>query len=359
MIRFQTEKIKKYGKTLHLSIGKMDPYSECFLLDFSNNCIQFKSDEDDETGLAYYGQLDIDFDGEHENFWVDGVTFLHICRSFDTIEIEDFVFTAVDTEEKFQLKRLDTDEFDNSGFDMYDFDFDTANKLNYNVIATLSTALDFTSIENNYPNVYVDEAGGGIAYAGDSMIYTERKIEWNLGSAQFSPVSIRLLTGLINTNEEIRIGFEDGILFVGTKDLNVVVGYSTSANEIDFENENFRAMFEHETSVKISKSDFIDVLKFLEPFMRDSNNKVSINLFDGDVIVKPEIEDYKAEKVLKGISYSDELEGKSFYMISEPVKKALGSMRSTDVEIRCSADNDKAPLCFQSDDALVVIPRAV
>jgi len=367
MVTFQTQQIKKYAKTLQSSIGKEDHYSECFLLDFENNKIQFKSDTDDETGQVYYGHLKVGFKGQHEKFWVDAVTFLHLCRSYDEIKVDNFVFEAVSTGEKFELKRVDSDEYDESdSYDFYDFTFETADKLSYNLISTLSTAMEFTNPDYNFPNVYVDE---GIVYAGDSIIYTERKVDWELGSVQFSPVITKLLNGLMTANSEIRIGFDEDVVYLSADgEVEIIAGYIVSDNKIDYENENFRNVFMHNNIVKIEKSRIMNVLKFLEPFMRDSDNKISITLVDNKMIIKPEIAGYKAEKTISDVEYDESLEGKSFNMISEPVKKALGSLHSNKVLIRISVDvfDDegkelKLPVSFQTVDEkeLVVVPVAI
>jgi len=363
MVKFQTAVINEYLKVLQSAIGKQNPFSESLFLDFENGKIQFRSDIGEHDGSQFYGELKIAFEIENENsvdaIWVDGLTFLHLCKNYKTLTIDKQGVFRAETNEKFHLKTLSKDSFDtNENTDFGNFNFGSSFVVSEDLISKISKAINFAGAE--YPNVcLVGEDSGSLIYSGNDYFYYEATTEDKLFDVQFGSLVIKLLSDLLGTKKEIRISYDSDRFYISTENIEIVSAFALNSGIIEYDNEeNFRKYFMHSSILEFSKEEMLKALTFLEPFMRESSRKISITITNQKAVVRVEIEDYKAEKVISVIDYPGELENRKIMLISDSLKDSLTSIASDYICASIHETDTNLPISIEGENDMVVLQVA-
>lgn len=326
MIKFKTEKVKTYSKMIMSLLDSDDLYSENCYLNFSNNSVEFKSGITKE-GQEIFGSVTVPFEGSHSNFWVDATLFLHLCNSYDELEIDNKIFKNGDL--VFELKNMEEDDTFVS-FD--DFSWEKSKTLTFQTIASLIESSQFSG--ERFPFVShgkVDELQ--IVAGSDGVCYYENVVD-NQIDIQFSKTMIRLLSD--SSSKEVKFDHSEGKVYFNINNEVQLITNIIDDECVPCDDLGFRGLLNSAVPVaSFKKSDLQNAIKFLKPFFAKSPKQVfSIVLKPTSLEIKPDVADNKATQNIS-ISYFNENEQvKKFGIMSLYLEKILRGISSEDVVLK-------------------------
>jgi len=234
---------------------------------YENLYLDFEKKEVYFFGQNKQAKIPLKFTGDiHKNIFVP-LSFVSVVSRYESINLEDGVFTSVDSNEQitFEEIKIDADHIDTTVFDSdincFDVDKVSAEKL---VRAT-------SFISQDYPEF-------SAAFVKDNNIFSSNKLETLIDSIPLSKDTLLnidvlkvLKFGLGIKQEEnidsiIKISNTDRKLYLKFSEAVVVFTLTSVIKPLDFTNPTYISTYKHENMFYVKRYDLYETVSFLKPF---------------------------------------------------------------------------------------------
>lgn len=335
-----SENLNKYERVLNLIYQKGDRIGESLYLDFKSRHIYFQSNR-------FIGKLQFDFKLEENeelpvNFWVNAPKFLMLVRSYSKLLLKGKVFYNPENKgENFTIDVFE-EEFEDTYFMHVKDNWNNYN-LSEETLGFLRESYPYTSDEftNNFKGVYLNE---------HNLIATDRSkfycvsIDENFNNFY---LHIDLIKVILPTN------FNYNEVTIYHKDVNTIISLSggelevLSSEILDFEippisDPDFIANYNHESFITFSRQNFLEILRFMDFFIKDLTNKrICISIItekEKGVVFIESIEQDQIKRILPTVEVSINLIGEHFYISLPYIQMALNTFDDDIIKLQINPE---------------------
>jgi len=355
-MKIDVRALKKYGKLIQKFVDAGHPQFSNLYLDFAEQRVYFGS----QRGFGRVNMLVEDFDPEKmKPFCVNALVFLAVAEEFpmlDVMEVRDdqdklkgYMFRHGESD-SFQISHSESDDFEYPDFDA---DFNGATLFNKDYLPAIRRAGSFTDPEGMkaIDGVFIKE---GHVYGLDKLrMYEEilpdaEKVNLNLPRNVWEILVMEIL-------EEPELKIDEERIWVKSADIELQFAVFHDLNlPLNIGTEKFRASYEHETTVKISREMLTNHIQFFLPFV---SNVVSTRLqfiFNSDNL---EIKTEDGNIISRRIPYAETVDASYFkgdrIWVSavwiRNILLALPSVKDQSLNIKIAVNFEKPAMNFCVD----------
>ena len=328
-MRIYTKNIRKYAKILSLAYIKGDRKTESLLLNFKDKYIYF-------TNFNFSGRLKFDCeaisDNSYDNILVDIPIFMALVNQYEYLELNEKLEFSYNNE-KFKIPLLVVDE---NNYSIPNFQHKDENWTKYNLysksIKNIEKAMGYSSLS--------DYEYEGVLLKDNTIISTDRSkffialSDFNYNNIKLSNTILKFITTgyyqifipfLDKENKHKLIKGENisTNIFLFTNgstscivindEFEVICPENLQLNIPDINELEFIEKYDHETYFIFEKQTMVGLLKFFEPFLKNTKNeKISLNIINESILnLKVEEPDINGIREINLKECSVELIGKS------------------------------------------------
>jgi len=293
-MEIQTLNIQKNSKFLLNSIDHDNIYFESFYLDFENSKIYFQN-------LNFYGSIDLYFkyeEGEkvHDNFYVTADDFIHLCCYHDTLYLKDYCFSNSKNEtieighrkEEYAHEKAFFEKKEN----MKSF------KLDVELLKHMKHSLYYVDSDSfsSYDAFFINNKK---LYTTDCVRFYEANvsIQDNFVLPSFA---VRLMS-ICDPDTEINYLVQDNNVYLNfNNELTIIYAKSNKYELMDTTTLEFTESYNHENFVNVKREDFINIIRFIESFLKGAKNaRIFISIREDNLYIELNDSDFaKITKIL-------------------------------------------------------------
>jgi len=294
-MKIKSEQFRKYARLLNNAYVRGNRVTESFYLDLKNSCIYFKTDN-------YLGHMPFGLekeDGENiKNLFVDIPVFMALCNEYDEITLQEKTVKGINEESKeydTQIEVIfsnDTEEFQIPFFretsESEDFDIEKFNyksKENWEQFSLSEEFMNEIKLSAFYigPDDFMGRNLSGVSIHPDSIVSTDgSKIFESMIESSFKTAIPNYATKLISLGVAMNLpvnfckskNLENLMIVYGHGEYSLILPEITDLYSPDLKDPKFMKAFKHDTSIVIDREEFLGVLQFFEPLVRDVKNQM-------------------------------------------------------------------------------------
>jgi len=354
-----SDNFRKYDRILSLAYQKGGREEESLYLDFKNSYAYFRT-------LQFVIRLKFNFELDSneelpENFWVNAPDFTTLLKYYPQLLLKQKVFYNPNDER--EIVKIDTfmEDFDDEYFNQ-DKDSWEVYSISDETLQYLREAYLFTSndILSDYIGVYLNN---------HKLLSTDRNkfycvdIKENFTNFYLHSDLIKVIlpTGFSYNNVTLYRKNNKTILVINNNDISVYSSEILNFEVPDINDKDFVRNYNHQTHIIFKRDDFLEILRFMDFFIKDLVNKRIAIAVKEDRVSIESIEEKTIIKILPTTYFSPELKNQHIYLSLPYIQLALNTL--DDKILKLQLDPERVATTFTSmeknnkNNKLVIVAR--
>ena len=340
--------ILKYKSIITTIAETGHPIYSSLFMDFKNEVAYF-------SNPSFVGKVEIGVEDEGEDL-LDNV-FIPVDKLIHLLSRDSSLI--LDAEGTIHLSTGDTVKLSTTADPSYlppTFDLSQEPSLNTTTItefakvaSLMKQGIVFASAEPEHPQNGIFFRNGSIVAAESSRMFQTSDLT-NLPEGSFSATMARLMISCQN-EDELTISTTDNIIqMTTTEGLTVQTGAATYLDLVDISDPGFIEAYDHPTTVKINREEFLSELNFISPFFNQEHNQRVKLSFEEDALLLVVDEEDKVTTKVKDVVYSDfsEFDSEIRWISGYYLKLIMSTLSS---EFVTMTFNKESPIMDFKDDS--------
>jgi len=347
-MKIDVRALKKYGRLIQKFVDTGHPQFSNLYLNFAEQRIYFGS----QRGFGVVNMIVEEYDPNAKPFYVNALNFLAVAEEFSVLDVEGYVFKHGDSN-SFQIAHTESDDFEYPDFKA---DFSDAVAISKNYVPAIRRAGSFTDPEGAkaIDGVFIKDKH---VYGLDKLRMYEEVLPDDASSNNFDlPRNVWEILVLEILEEPVLKVDDSSRIWVKATDIEiqfpVFIELGLPAN---IGTEKFRAQYDHNTKVSVSKAMLSSIIQFFLPFVSDVVSSRLQFIFNADNL---EVKTEDGNVISRRIPYTESVDAEYFKgnriwvsaVWMKNILAALPTAKDKELSVQIAVDFQKPTMDFRIAD---------